>query len=124
MLSPFSAAKRATVATSPALSTIATAAGRWSASRFQAERASSQSASPGVAILPSIASALKSVNSTPFPEFRVIHRASPAQHEVGDHIRWKEAVGGDPGIGLEAGGEGRRIPDLASVVGDYAVVRA
>jgi hypothetical protein len=43
------------------LSTKATALGRWSAARFQAIRAWSQSASFGVATRPVIASPLKSV---------------------------------------------------------------
>ena len=33
-------------------------------------------------------------------------------------------MGGDAGVGLEAGGERGRVADLAAVVGDHAVVGA
>jgi hypothetical protein len=60
-LSSFSAAKRTVVAMSSAFSAKATATGRWSAARFQAVRAWSQSASSEVAIRPASASPVKSV---------------------------------------------------------------
>ncbi len=64
-LSSFSAAKRTVLATSSALSAKATASGRWSAARFQAWRASSQSGSLGVATRPAIASPVKSLIWSP-----------------------------------------------------------
>ncbi len=66
ILSPFSAAKRTVAATSPALAAKATASGRWSAARFQARRAWSQSGSPGTATRPVIFSPLKSLMGAPF----------------------------------------------------------
>ncbi len=62
---PFSAAKRTTAAMSSPLSTKATASGRWSAIRFQARRASSQSGSLGVAMRPAMDSPVKSLIGAP-----------------------------------------------------------
>ena len=61
----------------------------------------------GVAIVPSIDSAVKSVNSIPpwSAECQTIHCVAPPDQQVSDHSRWKEAVGGDAGVGLEPGRE-------------------
>ena len=49
---------------------------------------------------------------------QTVHRVACPDQNLAHHIRGEEAVGGDPGVGLEAGGEGRRVADLAAVVGD------
>ena len=81
--SPFSAAKATVAAMSSALSTKATALGRRSAARFQAARASSQSASLGVATRPSIESPVKSVTAVllVWGQRHTVHGALPP-HEA------------------------------------------
>ena len=62
-LRPFLRAKPITLETSSALSTSATASGRWSAARFQAWRASSQPESLEVVISPRMDSSEKSATA-------------------------------------------------------------